>query len=959
MDDFEFFRQITSIEVITSVVLFFLVGHSALLAEPNARERDLGRASRPNLVAMPRRASMRVAQERAAKKRLQRYDEDERGIDILESARPYKLTSSHRDIGGQSTGLALYFDTIMHFALLMAVLFALVGVFPLYHNLTTVELDTRYEVMRVNRETGVTFIQSCDKAGDAGSRPSFILASSLGSDCSDPLVASFYNCPTQCFVEADTPDSEDFCAAHLPCGLSAVAEEEAASCCEESLRDSLVDEVHAPRWILSLTAMAIILVWTLHYHKQQLITAQEINARSVTVGDYAVAVRGLETASEETVTRDELAAHMAHYGEVASVVFTKNIGTLLFVENQLASLQMRLAEAKAWATDAGAGRDGFSASLFKSAAGLGRADAAAVARLEARVRATRAAAARLSRRPVANLGEAFVTFNYEQHAKQCFDDHDRGGASALGRCLANAFPDRFGAPPRFRGRALRCEPPPEPCDVTWANFDVRGNERVRRGVVAFAAMLLCIGAGAGLQYQFESLRESVRVEQYDEELVAAAGNVESSLSFADKAYASALTALSSFVIVAVNMFLTTVAKAVTRYQRFYTMSEFEASLMLKLTIVHVLNSIVVPAASSRCERGADDRGQCLWFAPGGLAESAFFLQIFNAFVPDVIALLDASGRLRRSVLSRYARTQQMLDAMLDPDEFILAEKYSQVCKTIALALVYGPILPLSYAIALIGLCSSYWTDKYLALRRFAKPARQRDQATYRVVLFMNSMALLQLAAGYVFYDYHQPLVYAAAAGAWFLFQAFPVSALCGVSRDEAMEDGGTGGVSYWENMGKTKGSGNGWTADAKAARRAVSNGSARTRSDDSLTEKSEALDEEDAAKRARARNVECALLDVPESEHDVGRLETYHPPVPESAAEDFAAMIVEAYRLPAEVTPGNPTLLENQKPQTGGPNRVDPPMTRDAQNLAAMQELDRNHGVAFAAATPGTLTRRG
>ena len=340
-----------------------------------------------------------------------------------------------------------------------------------------------------------------------------------------------------------------------------------------------------------------------------------------------------------------------------------------------------------------------------------------------------------------------------------------------------------------------------------------------------------------------------------------------------------------------------------------------------------------------------------WFAPGGLAESAFFLQIFNAFLPDVVALLDVGGRIKRSVLSKYAKTQEMLDDMLDPAEFILAEKYSQVCKTVALALVYGPILPVSYAIALLGLCATYWTDKYLALRRFEKPARQRNQATYRVVLFMNNMALLQLAAGYVFYDYHQPLVYAAAAGAWFLFQTLPVNKLWGIARDEALEDGGTGGVSYWENMGKTKGApGNAGTpADARAARRVVSNGVVSN--DD--------VDEADAAKRARSRKIECALLDVPESEHDFGRLETYHPPIPESAAAETAAMLIEAYRLPAKVTPGNPALLENQKQQTGGPNRVCPPMTRDAQNLAAMQALDRNHGVAHAAAPATTLTRRG
>jgi hypothetical protein len=483
----------------------------------------------------------------------------------------------------------------------------------------------------------------------------------------------------------------------------------------------------------------------------------------------------------------------------------------------------------------------------------------------------------------------------------------------------------------------------------WENYDVRGNERLRRDVVAFFAMLTCICVGAALQYQFELLREDVRVEQYDEELVAAAGNFESSLSFADEAYARALTILSSFVIVAVNVFLTAVAKAATRYQRFYTMSDFEAALMLKLTVVHVLNSIVVPAASSRCDRGGDDVGTCLWFAPGGLAESAFFLQIFNAFLPDVVALLDIGGRIKRFWLSKYAKTQEMLDDMLDPPEFILAEKYSQVCKTVALALVYGPILPVSYLIALLGFGATYWTDKYLALRRFGKPARQRNQATYRVVLFMNNLALLQLAAGYVFYDYHQPLVYAAAAGAWFLFQITPVNKLWGVTRDEALEDGGTGGVSYWENMGKTN-TGKTRLADARAARQ-VSVSSGVVSNDD--------VDEADAARRARSRKIECALLDVPENEHDVGRLETYHPPIPESAAAETASFLIEAYRLPAKVTPGNPSLLENQKEQTGGPNRVCPPMTRDAQNLAAMQALDRNHGVAHAAAPATTLTRRG
>ena len=124
--------------------------------------------------------------------------------------------------------------------------------------------------------------------------------------------------------------------------------------------------------------------------------------------------------------------------------------------------------------------------------------------------------------------------------------------------------------------------------------------------------------------------------------------------------------LSSFVIVAVNVFLTTVAKKLSRYQRFYTQSEFEAALMLKLTVVHVINSIIVPAASTRVRAHRNTAGECLWYAPGGLIEGAFYLQLFNAFLPNVIALADIGGRFKRRVLSRYAQTQEMMDLAMEP-----------------------------------------------------------------------------------------------------------------------------------------------------------------------------------------------------------------------------------------------------------------------------------------------------
>jgi hypothetical protein len=210
---------------------------------------------------------------------------------------------------------------------------------------------------------------------------------------------------------------------------------------------------------------------------------------------------------------------------------------------------------------------------------------------------------------------------------------------------------------------------------------------------------------------------------------------------------------------------------------------------------------------------------------------------------------------------------------------------------------------------------------------------------------------LQLGAGYVFYDYHAPLAYLIAACAWVAFQVFPARELWGVERDEAKEEGGTGGVSFWANMRKTNDgvqAFDGASTDGggrEETLRDETRVAAATSFDGALLDDaSMPAEEADSLKRRRSRAVECALLNVDEADLDVGRLEIYHPPVPKYATDETAKMIIDEYRLPTAVTPGNPELLVNQKQETGGPNRVGPPMTRDAQNFAVMQALDARQG---------------
>ena len=934
----------------------------------------------------------------------------------LDAARNLSVFASHAEIGELSMGLGQYFGAIVHFAWLMVALFICVGCFHLHEFRTNNNLSNKYLVVVHGSwwdwPEPVTVYTWCEKSDDDYKKETIsIISNSAGTRCNDNMTSSFYNCPTVCTFYTWKPSELDasrdlewndgrggneLCAKHLPCGLSDLTEEERSACCVETLAydtnlsftgwsdlDSNKDDIssvygkggseESPEGVYGVQVLTttIVLAWILHYHRRQLIVARQVNEANITTADYAVAVSGL---GEHEFRREDLANHMAHYGEVAACVYTKNISALLAAEkkyqaavnkrDEIRAYRARLVGLEAETRGNGRGpnktrrpfgyafarlRKRLSVFLFNNVVCGGPGTEAHLRKLEALVKERREKCVEAARAPVKNVGEAFVTFNYETHLNNCFEDHRR---PLLEKTLTRVFPKwKIGAP-KFRDKILTVDAAAEPSDVLWANYGQSRSKRFAKNALAFLGMLAALFVGIGLQIYFQQVRDAARIESYDRALYSRATGTETALG--DAAAIQSLTMASSLVIVAVNMVLSFVAKELSVWQKFSTQSDFEASLMLKLTVVHVINSILVPAAFSRCPRenivpsgtdpeGGDwyggniyapswvnntdpsvpggvesatgkalmaDNGKCLWYAPGGLVETAFYLQLFNALVPNVIAYVDVFGQVRRKYLARHARTQTMMDHAADPPDFILATKYAAQCKTVALAMVYGPILPVSYALALFALFTTYFTDKILALKRCKKPVRQQNQATERVVLFMNVMALVQFVfSGFLFYDLRFPVYVLACAALWVLYQALPLNRWLGIVRDATTEDGGTGDLAFWSAMGKAGGKGR---APGRPGRR-----DARP-----------PRDEEDHARQAAARRFASKLLNVPESELEKDRLDIYFPPMPITANEKIMQMIVDGYKLPHMITPGNPIPMRRQKAHTGGRARVAPPFRK-------------------------------
>ena len=842
---------------------------------------------------------------------------------IPSSKRPFSLLAPHELLGEQSQGLGLYFDTFAHFAVLMLVLFVVVGCYVMADAREHNAMSTNFNVREITSAGAVTEV-ACERV----QTPSDILKTSHGSRCNDWKLASYYNCPTDCEITVTTAASSsasDLCGTYLPCTLSGLSAEQAGRCCAETLQSSLrLDSNATPTavYAMQIVTTFIMIVWQSFFHHRQLVKARKVNKRALTVGDYAVYVRGL---GRNTYTREQVAAFFAHYGEVASVSMTTTLGKVLHSEMVLAKQQRHLREIEEWkASRMSAKWSHFydiRLMMFKLTQ-LGRVDPMreeGVARLREKIEAREAAVFEELEDPeaFANLGEAFVTFNYEEHANNCLDDHHTEEFYEL---ASSCFARR--ERPTFEGKKIGVYPPPEPSDVYWENFaGMRGGERNERALYGNATILLSLGVASLIQWIMETLRQNYRVVAYDRytiDRLANGGDTDWTLQIRLRV----LSALASLVIILMNLLLTLIVKGIAKFRRFHTRTDRECYLMSRLTVIHTVNCLVIPILNSSCPRTDDRHGRCLWYAPGGLVEGAFWLQFFNAFVPDLIYAMYIGGLVKKQ-MAKLARTQATLDELFVPRSFSFGEKYAALCKTIALALFYGPVLPLSYVLAVCGLFVSYCADKYWVLRDHKRPAKLRNETTTQLVRILAAINLAQVLLMGLGWYYHgdDDNLWIYAVTMWAAFQIFPIKRLLGIRRDETLEDGGTDHTSYWFNMGR------------RDAHGKEMSDSGTMRAPEHVHDEA---DEEDEAQLVKAPSlkkkweslsldVELRLLGVSKNELDRGRLKMYWPYVPVNASKATVDRLVDKYHLFDEIYPANPELMVNQKLDTGGPEWTAPP----------------------------------
>jgi hypothetical protein len=455
-------------------------------------------------------------------------------------------------------------------------------------------------------------------------------------------------------------------------------------------------------WFCMFLLVTSYMFW-LRYKQRSI--ARSVDFRFITSGDFAVEVRAIPLHESKEA---QLVTFFEQFGAVAHVQVGYKCAGYVLLLKRWQKLDIDQNEARARILQHEAENGAMSAR-----------HASRLSAIEAEMVQLEEQMAQMQRSDAVPTGAAFIIFDTEAGRRACLGALNPDAFKRLGA----VFGISAGVPKYERFYQLDVVPAPEPSDVYWENLEV-GPAAVRSralGTLGAAAALIAISAVA---LTFFSQQKNREVERR-----AAEGGQGSSY------YARALEIIAALVVTSTNGLLRLAIQAMTHYERRDTRSEYEVGLFIKLSLAYVVNQSCLIIFINTDTRE--------WFVDGGVYPQAFFIALANAVVPELLKILRPEWLCRRCVLAPFAKSQSKLDELWSPPEASLGEYYAGLVKTLALALLFGPAMPVIYVITLLALAISYWATKYTMLRVCRQPPAMGPQLAEG---FLTALSLLLLGS---------------------------------------------------------------------------------------------------------------------------------------------------------------------------------------------------------------------
>lgn len=283
-----------------------------------------------------------------------------------------------------------------------------------------------------------------------------------------------------------------------------------------------------------------------------------------------------------------------------------------------------------------------------------------------------------------NACKVYVIFNTEASQRACLEAMCVGAIPA-----ALDKHDEIDPKFLFKGNLLAIKEAPEPSSVIYENLHRGFKEHTIEQLISWTVL------GLGLMVTYFTINGFFRAGQ--------------------PVLAALAISFFNSVLPEVNRFL------VMFFETHHTTEEIEDSFLSKTVAARWFTSSIILYVV-----GLDHSTQIL--SPYYIGSIQAVL-LADALTSPVIRLMDISGNLKRFVLAPMAGTDDRAKAFNQGTDWLLAERYTDLAKTVLMSLFFSAIFPAGYWYSALACFLCYWVDKYCVLRLF----RQKPPAGDRLV----------------------------------------------------------------------------------------------------------------------------------------------------------------------------------------------------------------------------------
>jgi hypothetical protein len=302
--------------------------------------------------------------------------------------------------------------------------------------------------------------------------------------------------------------------------------------------------------------------------------------------------------------------------------------------------------------------------------------------------------------------KVFIIFNTEHTQRECLN------SMCVGRIPA-AFDWKNQLDPKFLfdGNLMAITEAPEPSTVIYENLHEGVWEHAKQQVISW----FCLGCG----------------------LVVANYSVKACFDGGQPALGAILISVWNSLLPMLNKFL------VMGFETHHTTDGVEDSFLAKTVAARGFCSAII-----LYQVGVDHLPQTISPYYIGAIQAVL---LADALTSPIIRLLDIGGNVNRFILAPISGTDARAKALNAGTDYLLAERYTDLCKTILMSLFFSAIFPLGYFYSAMACFISYWVDKFCVLRLFRQKPPAGDKLVVVTRTFIAIIVLIHAVVTAHFY----------------------------------------------------------------------------------------------------------------------------------------------------------------------------------------------------------------